>query len=351
MKTKTVAINCFALTILLGFTAIAQAQTDSVFRTAEFGNKQVRGKIVKTTPIEVTVETRNGQETVPAREIKKITFSNEPRSLNRARDHFEGQRFDDCLQTIQKIDGEPKSRFIKQEMDFLAAVSDANKALRGDRETTTQTAEQAVASFIQQNSDSYRLVQAIDVYAQLLMANGKTEAAQKQFNKLTKSRWPKYIARGHFFEGENLVLANQLAAAEKSYRELAGLSDSDPSTKQFKQLAECQLAKLAALQGDVQRAVSTIENIIKNENAENSRLFAYAYNALGTCYLQSNELKKACRAFLHTELLFSSESDAHAEALYNLAKIWPKLKEVERANRARELLSSRYRNSIWASKL
>ena len=351
MKLKKTMAVCLVLAATLICTMTTVAQKDSVYRVAEIGTKQLRGEVLKTTPIEVTIETRNGQEKVPASEIKKVTFSGEPRNLNRARDHFDGNRFNDCLQTIQKIDGEPKSQMIKQEMDFLSAYSSAQMALRGDRAITTKSAEQILAGFIQDNSNSYRLVLAIDAYAQLLMANGKIELAQKQFNKLTKSRWPKYVARGHFFEGENLVHANQLDAAAKSYRALSGLVTSDAETEQFKQLARCQMAKLAALQGDVSRAVSTVEDIIKNENAENSRLFAYAYNALGTCYLQSNETKKACRAFLHTELLFSSEPDAHAEALYNLAKIWPKLKELERANRARELLSSRYRNSIWASKL
>ena len=153
------------------------------------------------------------------------------------------------------------------------------------------------------------------------------------------------------FEGETLIHQDKLSDALKSYRALTNLSGNDDQTRQFKLLAECQTAKLSALQGDVETAIASVEEIIENENAENTQLFAYAYNALGTCYLKSNQLKKACRAFLHTELLFSSESDAHAEALYNLAKIWPKLKESGRANRARETLTSRYRNTIWASKL
>ena len=342
---------CFGLVLLVSFSQsqIADAQKDSIHRIG--GKKLVRGEVTRSTALEVTVETSSGSQNVPAREIKKIVYSGEPRNLARARDHFENKRFDDCIQAIQKIDNEPSSKLVKQEMEFLSAYSTAEKALRGDPSTTTQTAERTIAEFVESNSDSYRLVVAIDTYGRLLVANGKMALAQKQFNKLTKSRWPRYVARGYFFEGESATHQNNLDAAGKSYSQLTGLSGDDPETQQFKQLAQCQLAKLAALQGNADRAISTIENMIQNGSPENAQLFAYAYNALGVCYLESNELKKACRAFLHTELLFSSEADAHAEALYHLAKIWPKLKEAERANRARELLSSRYRNSIWASKL
>ena len=105
------------------------------------------------------------------------------------------------------------------------------------------------------------------------------------------------------------------------------------------------------MQGDVANARPIVDKIIADENADNTRLFAYAYNALGQCHLQAKEFKPAALAFLHTELLFPSEADPHAEALYNLAMIWPKLEQTDRANRARAMLKSRYRNTIWAPKL
>ena len=91
--------------------------------------------------------------------------------------------------------------------------------------------------------------------------------------------------------------------------------------------------------------------IIKSENPDNTQLFAYAYNALGTCHLQNKNLKEARTAFLHTELLFSKESEAMAEALYNLSLIWPDLGNNDRAIKARESLKNSFRNSYWARKL
>ena len=330
---------------------IAHAQRDNVYTIgAGGGNSLIRGRVDSTSAFKVTVETDSGSRDIPSSQIKKIAFSGEPRGVGRARDHYDAGKYDDCLQAINKLDKLPDSKFIRQEVSYLQAYATGKLALRGDPSTSTAAAEQMVSQFVKDNSDSFRLVRAVDLYAQLLMANGKTQLAQKEFNKLTKSRWPEFENRGYFFEGETQIHQGNLAAAKQSFQKLIDAPANDESGRQYQQLAKCQLAKLSALEGEVESAVKTLEKIIQDESSENSRLFAVAYNALGTCHLQSNELKKASRAFLHTELLFSTESDAHAEALYNLSKIWPKLNETERANRAKSLLTSRYRNTIWASK-
>lgn len=329
------------------------AQKDSVHLKADSSGRKslIRGRITETSPFRVTVNVDGTPEQVAVSQIKKVTFSEEPRGLTRAREHLENQRFDDCLDSIRKLEDVPDSRLIQQELKFLEVYSTAKKALRADKGVTLDVAENSIAAFIKANNDSYRLVHAVDLYGQLLMANGKTEQAQKEFSRLTKSKWDEYVTKGYFFEGETLVHQEKYDLARKSFELLMQQPGSDDVSRQYKLLAECQLAKISALQGNVGPAIATVENIIQNQNTDNTQLFAYAYNALGTGYLQSNELKKACRAFLHTELLFSTEPDAHAEALYHLSKIWPELKETDRANRARELLTSRYRNTIWAKKL
>ena len=80
-------------------------------------------------------------------------------------------------------------------------------------------------------------------------------------------------------------------------------------------------------------------------------LFAQIYNALGDVQAKAGRLKEAMMAYLHTQLLFASEPDSHAEALFHLAEIWPQLEQTDRANQSRETLKSRYRNSFWARSL
>ena len=351
LKRNVVAIALTAIFVLSPASQL-RAQKDSVYRKGKNGgNSLVRGKVLSTSAFKVTVDDDGTNKEVAVSEINKISYAGEPRALGRARGHLENERFDDCLESIKKIEDPPSSKFMQQEIQYLEAFASGKKALRGDPVLTTKVAEQIVGNFVKSNSDSYRLVPTVELYAQLLMANGKMQQAQKEFNKLTKSQWPTYERRGHFFEGETLIHQDNLAGASKSYQTLASLSDNSIEARQYKLLADCQLAKISAMQGKVEPAIATLEKIIQVENADNTQLFACAYNALGTCYLKTGDIKKACRSFLHTELLFSTESDAHAEALYNLTKIWPQLKKTDRANQARELLVSRYRNTIWASKL
>ncbi len=339
--------------IALAGSAELAAQKDSVHLKVDADGRKslVRGKIVDMSPFKVVVDDDGDREEVPVSRISKINFGGEPRDLTRAREHLDNQRYDDCLESIGGMEELPDSAFMRQEIQFLTAYANGMKAMRGDESSTVASAAEAVGSFIKANNDSYQLVKAVDLYGHLLMADGKTAQAGKQFNRLTRSGWDAYQVKGHFFEGETLIHQGQYDQARKSFEAVINQPGNSEEIRQFRLLANCQLAKINALQGDVESAIASLERIIQNENSDNTRLFAYAYNALGTGYLESEQLKKACRAFLHTELLFSAEPDAHAEALYQLSKIWLELKETDRANRAREMLINRYRNTIWAQKL
>ena len=56
-------------------------------------------------------------------------------------------------------------------------------------------------------------------------------------------------------------------------------------------------------------------------------------------------------AYLHVELLFHQNPEAHAEALHYLVGLWNELKKPERAVAARNLLKSRHPASRWANDL
>ena len=102
--------------------------------------------------------------------------------------------------------------------------------------------------------------------------------------------------------------------------------------------------------GNKDAAVASLKKIIKEQNPDNSRLFATAFNSLGSVYLKQNQLKEARTEFLKTELLYPTAVDEHAEALYYLTKIWAQLNENDRAIQAKERLKNLYPNSWWATR-
>ena len=97
-------------------------------------------------------------------------------------------------------------------------------------------------------------------------------------------------------------------------------------------------------------AVVLINSILNKADPEDAGNMARAYNILGNALRQQGKTKEAVLAFLHVDLLYPSPPDAHAEALYNLAKLWDELHKTERAAHARQVLEQQYKNSPWAQK-
>ena len=325
---------------------------DAVYRfRAGGGNSKVSGKVTAMTPFGVTVESNSGPKEIPASAINKIDFDGAPVEISRARDRIEGNRFEDALAELEKISDPINSPQIQQEIDFIKALSNAKIAL-GSGTVTAQDAGKLMSAFVSANKESIHFYPATELLGKLFFAVGRTDLAEQQFAELTNSQWTELVLRGHFNRGEMLNLLEKYDDALAAYEAILAMPSNDDATQQYKLLAKVQKAKTNAMAGKpVEESVAAINEIIKNENPTNAQLFAYAYNALGACHLKAENLKEAAMAFLHTELLFAQENEPQAEALYQLALIWPKLDHTDRASRARDGLKTRYRNSYWANKL
>ena len=133
----------------------------------------------------------------------------------------------------------------------------------------------------------------------------------------------------------------------------ASASIDTPAAMQQKQLAQVGVAACMAETGNHAQGIQIVDGLIAKNNPEQDRiLFGRAYNALGRCHMQSGNTKEALMAYLHTHILFYSEPDTHAEALYYLSQLWndASIKKADRAVSARSLLRERYAGSSWAKK-
>ena len=320
---------------------------DTVFQLRDGGRsaKRVTGRVTAVTANGVTI---NGSE-VPAAQVQKVTYGKEPLEVGRARDQMESGRFSDAIEELGKIKANVGAN-VKQEIDFIRAYSTAQLSLRGGS-IVPGTAAKAVRRFITSNPNSYHLVPAKDQFARLAFAAGRPKVAADEFKKLQSTNWLEYKLKGYFHAGQMQIVLGDLELASKNFKAIAGIQSNDNLAQTYKLLAQCELAKIDGLRGNAAPAKAKIEGIIKKENSDNKKLFAHLYNALGATHEKAGRLKEASYAYLHTELLFASESEAHAEAVYHLALIWPQLEQTDRANRARSILLERYRNSYWATKI
>jgi predicted Zn-dependent protease len=330
----------------------AHAQSDVVFKYKKSGGTtRVSGSITEITPLGVTVKTNNGPEQIPAGSIKKIATKNDPNGLDRARDRIDDGRFDDGLEQLQKLDT-GSNPIVVAEVAYLKAFASAKIALNGGS-ITAQQAGSAMQKFIKNHGKSHHFVPATELMGHLAVAAGSKnlDFGKGQFALLTKSNWPEYVLKGFFYQGETMLKQGKFAEAAQSYDQILASEANDNLTQQYKLLAKCEKAKAEGLAGQTEPALQVINGIIRDENPDNTQLFAYAYNARGAVQLKANQLKEARESFLFTDLLFSSETEPHAEAVFNLAKIWQQLEKTDRSNESRETLKGRYRNSYWSTQL
>ena len=173
----------------------------------------------------------------------------------------------------------------------------------------------------------------------------------KYYDMLGEAPWPDAKMKSAVLEG-NAMLANALySEALAKFDGVLATSLDDARAREQKLLATLGRSRVPGRDRQAGRGYRDVEKIIVRTTRRKSPcLFARAYNALGTCYLKANKREDALLAFLHVDLLFNQDPDAHAEALYHLSSLWKGLNKSERATKARSLLESRYSGSPWANK-
>lgn len=320
---------------------------DAIYQLKSSGRAvKVGGKITNVSPDGAKIDGKQ----IPVAEIKRLYFAGEPSEVNRAREQMDGGRLSDAIETLADVDASKLSNRLRAEVDFIRAFSNSQISLRGGN-ITPQVAGRQVGEFISKHGDSLHLYPAVEQFGKLLFAFDKPDLAAAEFEKLAQCSWPEYQLKGQFQLGKTLVVTGKLAEAESAFDTILALPSNDDLTQSYKQLAKCEKARVIGLRGNLEAGLKSINELIATENSDNKVLFAHLYNALGALYEKSGQIKEARTAYLHTELLFASESEPHAEALFRLANIWLQLDETDRANTARDTLKTRYRNSYWAGKL
>ncbi len=312
-------------------------------------NGTTSGKITKTSALAVTI-TRGGTEIKkPVEDIVSITFDEEPEDLSPARRSADSGRYENALERLGKIDRADLDRVeVRQEVDFLSAYCTVKLALAG--QGSLDQAERQISSFLAKNNKSYRLPAAIELNGDVLLAKGDYDGARAMYTKLGKAPAPYFKARSALLTGRSLQAEGNHQQAVASFDDAAQVAEGNAAAQS--QVLEATLLRAVsqAALGELAASTSTIQQIVKDAETDDSQLLAQAYNALGDCYLQAKDPKSAKLAFLHVDLLFSTETTEHARALYELSKLWEALGQPARAQDAEQRLKDNYPGSRWANR-
>jgi tetratricopeptide (TPR) repeat protein len=328
--------------------SLTNGLADDTIRLRPTGS--VRGTISAMTPTEVTVDMVAGQKKqVPVNDIDLITYDGEPPELKLARSEVSNANYEGALKSLDKVDAAKISRAeIKQDLQFYKAFSLARMALAGTGKVGD--AGSLMRTFVKENPSSYHYLPAAELLGDLFAAIGKPELAYEQYSAVERAPWPEYKMRGGVAKGRILLQQQKYPEALAAFDAVLKLAGDEKGPAAAQRLA-AQLGKANCLAatGQADTAIGLVQEVIDKADSDDVDINARAYLTLGNCYRQKEgAVKDALLAYLHVDLLYPGNREAHAEALANLARIWNELGKPERALQATQLLKDRYASSVWA---
>lgn len=335
-------IVCF---LLLAVAAPILAQTDQI---VSHSGDITRGAIKKISPNEIEVEERGSLKKIPRSQIRTINFANEPRELRAGRDAALGDKYDEALENLAKVNADDLSRDeLKQELAYFTAYAKGKLALvGGDR----VAADKELLDFVVTNNQSFHFYEAAELLGHLAYANGAFDDAVKRYKALAKSDSPEVQMRAGFLEARSLLAKEDASGALAKFEQVIASPLNDPAAARIK--AQCEVGKARCLiaAGKADEGIALAQGVIDRNDPKEFEIFGAAYNALGVGHLKMDQKKLAVIDFLYVDLLFPSDRQSHPEALYHLEKLWTEQGKTDRAQECRNMLREQYGGTIWASK-
>ena len=339
------------LTILLlsftnAFLACPVWSQDKVFPLSGIG---VTGKIIERTKDKVVIEVRGANQSFDTHQIARVIFDGEPPQLTRAKDNIVLGQLDDAIAEFQKIPVAGfKSEDIKQDHQFYKGYLLALNALRGKGDAAA--ASKLLFDWAKLNKTSHLYYRALESLGELAMATGTPDKAVSFFGQLAASSFPELKVKGSYLTGKALLANKQIPEARSKFDTVDKAQLSDKESLKFKKLAGLSLARCDASDGKSPQAVAALEKMVDEGDSTDAELYSELFNALGGIFRAAGNNEEAILAFLKTDLLYASEPDAHAEALYNLSQLWTLIGENQRATETKSRLSKLYQTSPWNKK-
>ncbi|QDU25323.1 hypothetical protein ETAA8_03880 [Anatilimnocola aggregata] len=329
-------------------TLAAQAQSlDTIYSTK--GGVPSKGTVTTITKNEIALDMAGVPRSFPVNEITRVIFADEPNELTNARNSVVAKNYNAAVEELKKVDPAALTReFMRHDAAYYKALSELRLAMSEGGDKTK--AEADMLAFLRSAPDSYHFYEAAELLGDLAASSGKYENAVRYYTPISKAPFEDYQMRANNAVARAQVAQKNFPAALAGFEAVLAGNLSTVEATQQKMLASVGKAQCLGETGKADEGVAMAEGIIAKNDPQDAKLFARAYNALGACHLKAGRPKDALLAYLHTDVLFYADSDAHAEALYNLVKLWGDLNKADRATAARATLRERYAGSIWNAK-
>lgn len=310
----------------------------------------LRGELTELSTTSLKMKLQNGQESeIPVSDVLQVRFDMEPPTLAQAQSNERSGALAAALEKYRQIQAEYSGddKRVLTELKFLIARTLIRTAQANPAESAA--AEKAIAAFRSENRANFRYLEATLLEAELLASDaGKSEAAKALLAEVQQTSVKGFRLQAGVQLGLLLLGAKDTegaqAAFEKVVQESAG--DASAAGAMFDgQLGKALCQKTA---GKADEALATLTEVFAKATESETKTLARAWLLKGDCYREKGLPKDALMAYLHVDVLYSSEPGAHAESLYHLATLWGPAGYQNRADEARARLTNSYPNSRWA---
>lgn len=304
------------------------------------------GTVQSISNTQVVINVRGKDQTFKISEVRKITFDGEPSELDRAREQVILEQFDQALEELKKIPG-GNAPPIQHDVDFYTHYCEGKLALAGTGDR--KRASDSLLAVASANRNTHHLFDIAELLGDLALASGDVRA-KTFYEKLATADDPSTRARGEYRLGQVELLAGNTQEAKLQFQKLASSQSSTPEMAKLKNLAEVGIAACDLKDGDAAGAIKKLDSLVAKNDSANQALFAKIFNTKGAAHASLGQTDQAILSYLRTDLLFFSDPEAHAESLYFLSKLWPKIGKAARAAEAKERMNKLYASSQWANK-
>lgn len=350
MKRTWLSTACLAVVLS---PALAFSIDSVVRRGAE---RPVGGEIKTITRTEVVVfqKVGNKEETIPANEILSIDWDAEPAEFGTARGHEVAGNYALAMEQLTAAADAAKGADakVRADIEFFIARTAAKIAIADPAQAPV--AVEKLKAFVAGQRDNFRFFEAQSLLAEVALRTNDVPAADSAFNSLTQAPWSDTQMAGKIGLSRVLLAQNNVAGAKTAFDEVVALDAKTPAELARRLQAMLGQARCMQLQTQHAEAIQILEQVIEQADSEETRTLAEAYLRQGDSLAALGQNPKdAVLAYLHVDVIpaLAEEGDLHAEALYQLSKLWGTVGQAARGAEASAKLEQLYPKSEWTKKL
>lgn len=306
---------------------------------------RIRGDIGKTDLTQVTIKRTNGDEiSVPVNDLKTINFAGAPTELLQGQTNELSGAPQAALEKYQKAVSGTSGR-MKSEFEFL--IGRALATLSRVDASKAAEAKAALQKFRSGNQTHYRYLAATLLQASVQAGLDETEEATALLQEVIAGPVAAYKLQAGVDLGHLQLQTGDAGAALQKFDEVIQQS-SAPEAAATKFAGMLGKAACQQKQSELDQAVVTLDEVIKNAPDTETGTHAEAWLRKGDCLRMKQAVKPALYAYLHVDVLYEGETAQHAEALARLVSLWQQAGHADRSASTSARLKQLYPNSQWA---